>query len=1452
MSCPASAAKGCAARVSRVALLLVIAGLVHADSRADSRETQGFLDWKSGRCATPEQDANTLARAIDAAARDTDRHVVVQLRHAVNAAKRARLAAAGLDLQHYLGDNAFFAVIQTGSTDAAGLSASGLLRCVVPIERQWKLHPEILAADWPGWAVQRPRQPATDTTFVAAYVLFHADVLLEPDAVRICEWHGGHVRSVLRSVNGIVLELPGAAVDQLVDEDAVMWIEPPLPPLQTNNNDNRLRTGVAVAQEVPYALDGEGVTVLLYDGATADPDHPDFGDRCHVRDTASTHAHSTHVAGTIGGDGSVSGGLYRGMAPAVILESYGFQMDGQWQAGFLYTDPGDVEHDFGEAISVYGADIANGSIGTNAAANGYPCEWEGDYGVTAALIDTIVRGDGDNPLFTEPFRIVWANGNEREAVRCGSTYHTTAPPACAKNSITVGALNSDDDSMTDFTSWGPTDDDRLKPDIAAPGCQVGDDQGVTSCNADGGYQAACGTSMAAPTVCGLGALLLQDFRAHYPDRPDFRNATLKALLAHTAADVETPGPDYKTGYGSVRVLPALNLLRSGDFVEATVDHDGTWLAVVEVGPEDTELKVTLAWDDVPGTPNMLPVLVNDLDLRVVDAEDTLYYPWTLGGLADPAVPAIRTTADHVNNIEQVVIDEPPPGTYRVEVYGYCIPAGPQGFSLTATPNLRNCASRGAALLNRSTYGCNTFALPTVVDCDLNSDDDLIETTTVMITSTSEPAGEPVVLTETGPDSASFTGSLAVSPMDAVGVLLVTQGDTVILTYDDADDGTGNPAVAIDTALVDCLPPVVSGVEVAELEAREATIVCDTDEPTMVTVRWGLACGALSESASPLGFRTSHSIKLAGLVQNTTYYYVIDAEDEAGNSITDDNEGECYAFTTPTLLESFTELYTDDNDLDNVSLIFVPDESLDFYDVCRESITALPTDPAGGMPLTLSDDAYVRVDLSGGKIVSLFGKPYTRFFVSSNGFITFDSGDATRWESLAAHFEQPRVSGLFDDLSPSAGGGVSWKQLADRVAITWLGVPQWSVGDANTFQIELLFDGRIVLNYLTISATDGLVGISAGDGIPAGFAETDFSAINTCGPWPPTVADIETRTDPGVPVPITLPADDDGEPAGTLDVVVTSLPQHGSLFDAGSASCIVTTPHTLAGGGHDVYYTPHHAYRGPDSFTYMATDGGVPPTGGASAGAIVFIAVGQPELVHAVFMDEDPGWSVTGQWAFGQPAGLGGLLHGDPDPFGGATGNYVYGVNLAGDYATVVGGPYYLTTSRFDLTDVFKPRLRFQRWLNSDYRPYVRASVEASGDGSTWTVVWTNDGGELRADAWSLQDCDLSPALDGSTTAYVRWGYQIGYGAWSYAGWNIDDVEIWGLRPLLPPACAGDVDCNGQVDYADIDRFVEALGCPDGAGWPYSCPWLNGDCTEDGVVDYADIDAFVLRIGTTCP
>ena len=364
---------------------------------------------------------------------------------------KIELKNAGLELLAPLGRGAYFARGAGLGVNTAALGRMTSLNFASPVTREMRLHNDFqpdrktgLPASIPNWArAQKPGQDGELVDTAAAYAVFHQDVD-QDHAVALVESHGARVVSRLISINALVIEIPVKNLLDLADEDALQWLEPPLPELSETNDSNRSATQAGQVQSAPYGLDGSGVVVLVYDGGTAYP-HADFESRLSILDSSGNSSHPTHVAGTIGGAG-VENATYTGMAPGCTLLSYGFEGAG---SGFLYTDPGDLESDYNQAINTYGAVISNNSIGTNTAQNGFPCEWEGDYGVTAALIDNIVRGSLGSPI-----RIVWANGNERGSGRCGTEYLTTAPPACAKNHMTVGAMNSNNNSVTSFTSWG--------------------------------------------------------------------------------------------------------------------------------------------------------------------------------------------------------------------------------------------------------------------------------------------------------------------------------------------------------------------------------------------------------------------------------------------------------------------------------------------------------------------------------------------------------------------------------------------------------------------------------------------------------------------------------------------------------------------------------------------------------------------------------------------------------------------------------------------------------------------------------------------------------------------------------------------------------------------------------------------------------------------------------------
>src|SRR5262245_9406332 len=690
-----------------VASLVVVSVLGTVAQAQDLRWRSGSLLRRPALRARPAP-----GELLQRLARDVERHVLVRFERTPSAHERELWRAAGIELGRALGAGAYFARVAADTLDLEAASRFAGLLDVRELELEWKLHPTLAAGETPPWTVvgRDGRGEAT----VAVYVLLHPDVALEGGDAVLTRL-GGSTFDLMESVNGIVALVPRSRVAELAAADEVAWVEPALPQMETVslpgralaplNDSNRARTQADLLQAAPYNLDGSGVNVLVYDGGTGRATHLDFGGRLFVRDASGQLGHSTHVAATIGGNGAASGGTFRGMAPAVTIQAYGFQWNGM---GILFfTNPGDFDADYDDAINVHGVDISNNSFGTNVDVNGFDCAVQGDYGVYCNLVDSAVTVS-----FGSPFRIVWAAGNARQQSDCDiegfGDFYTIEPPVTAKNHISVGAVNSNDDSMTNFSGWGPTDDGRLKPDVCAPGDQVGGDNGVTSAGAanDTAYVTLSGTSFSAPTVCGLAALLIEDWRTRF-GAPDPLNSTLKVLFAHTAVDLGNPGPDYQFGYGSVRAKDAVDLMRLGQVEEASLDDTGASLRwSLRVGSEapplarpnpvtgskpmqlqavrlSRELRLTLAWDDAPGQPNVFGSLVTELDLVVRDPHGVQHHVWTLDPLA-PGAPAVRTAADHVNNIEQVLVDAPVPGVWTVEVRAFDLPSGPQSFSLASS------------------------------------------------------------------------------------------------------------------------------------------------------------------------------------------------------------------------------------------------------------------------------------------------------------------------------------------------------------------------------------------------------------------------------------------------------------------------------------------------------------------------------------------------------------------------------------------------------------------------------------------------------------------------------------------------------------------------------------------------------------------------------------------------
>ncbi len=164
----------------------------------------------------------------------------------------------------------------------------------------------------------------------------------------------------------------------------------------------------------------------------------------------------------------------------------------------------------------------------------------------------------------------------------------------------------------------------------------------------------------------------------------------------------------------------------------------------------------------------------------------------------------------------------------------------------------------------------------------------------------------------------------------------------------------------------------------------------------------------------------------------------------------------------------------------------------FLAVLLSIFTIGQTQTASAVALSLGDDSSANVAL--GFTFNFQGVDYTDINVNSNGNITFGSGDGDFSESVSELLsDQPRIAVLWDDLNPATGGTVDATGDSNSMLVSWSGVPEFYSTGSNTFSAELFSDGTIQMVYGNVSASDGIVGISPGNGLLGDPGQTNFSA-----------------------------------------------------------------------------------------------------------------------------------------------------------------------------------------------------------------------------------------------------------------------------------------------------------------------------------------------------------------------
>jgi hypothetical protein len=573
------------------------------------------------------------------------------------------------------------------------------------------------------------------------------------------------------------LELPAASLSSLAALDEVLWIEPYASPVVLNDvAGGEIMRAESVRSRI--SLYGQGQVVAIADtgldtGSTGSDMSDDFEGRIQAGQSICTNygmraewsdlsGHGTHTTGSILGSGALSGsnpaasqyqGSYAGVAPEARVVFQSVDNDG---GGGLECVPWNLTEElFGPAYAL-GARVHNNSWGSDSGDANNP------YGVYSAMSQTIDQAAWAYPALL----IVFSAGNAGKDNDSSGVidFDSLLSTGSAKNSMSVGAsenyrpaltltwqsglgypanpvagdtMANDPNGMAAFSSRGPADDGRIKPDVVAPGTYIisarshmpGAGTAWGAVNEHYYYNA--GTSMSTPLVSGAAALV-REWLVRLAGVSNPSAALVKALLLNGAVnpspgqygggitqEVPSQQPNPVSGWGRVDLEASLI---PGGLRQVWLQDNTSGLATgqyqsyqVQLGPRPAggnmglaadslqaeaggPFHLTLVWTDYPGSPSAASALVNDLDLEVIAPDGTRY---TGNAGVYTTGPCLRSGKwDACNNAESVLIPQALNGTYTVRVYGINVPYGPQTFALVG---YGDCVNTGCDPLDKFTY-----------------------------------------------------------------------------------------------------------------------------------------------------------------------------------------------------------------------------------------------------------------------------------------------------------------------------------------------------------------------------------------------------------------------------------------------------------------------------------------------------------------------------------------------------------------------------------------------------------------------------------------------------------------------------------------------------------------------------------------------------------------------------
>ncbi len=461
---------------------------------------------------------------------------------------------------------------------------------------------------------------------------------------------GGIVISRYAYSNLTTIEIPISNIQKLASHPLVKYIEPIDPPAEHEDivgQSNHRSNYISNPTLNPVSYNGLGVWLAIGDDGELGP-HIDYTGRMDQTSVGpSSGSHGDHVSGIMMGAGNLDP-MGRGMAWGADIKVYDV-WDAVNSTPVSYFNPGVV--------------VTSTSYGNGCNAG---------YTSFAQTADQQIR---QMPNLMHVFS-AGNSGTSNCGYGAGSGWgNITGGIKAGKNVLAVGNVTYLD-VLAGSSSRGPASDGRIKPDICANGTQV------YSCQPNNTYANLTGTSMAAPGVSGTYGQLVHAYRSlNGGVTPS--SALVKGTMLNTADDLGNVGPDFKYGWGRLNARRVVKVFENNTFLEDSISQGATKNHVINVPSGTEQVKIMVYWNDFEGSTVTTTALVNNLDMLVADPSSMNFQPYILDPTPNATTLDLPATngIDNLNNMEQVVIDNPTAGNHTVTINGTSIPQGPQKYFL---------------------------------------------------------------------------------------------------------------------------------------------------------------------------------------------------------------------------------------------------------------------------------------------------------------------------------------------------------------------------------------------------------------------------------------------------------------------------------------------------------------------------------------------------------------------------------------------------------------------------------------------------------------------------------------------------------------------------------------------------------------------------------------------------